>query len=128
MRTASPSLLQMMGVVVNGDYGPYTLYTSQRKRHVIFLKTWPKDPATYHQNLHRNRWRQAGQRWRNLDDAGRDLWRQLAAKAHATVTGYNLFIVYMVQADLGAIKTLERQTGIDVQTPTGPPLPWPLPA
>lgn len=125
MKTLRPFIYQFLGVIANGDIGPYTLYTSQRHRFVIFLKTWPKDPATYHQNLHRNRWRHAGERWRNLDNAARQLWRDLARRANCTVTGYNLFIFYIIGKDEAVIATLERQTGIDVRTPTGPPIPYP---
>lgn len=126
MRTSKPLLFQLFGTIINGDFGPYTMYTSHRRRFVIFHKTWPKDPATYHQNLNRNRWRQAGERWRNLPEPTKALWRTLAARNHCTVTGYNLFIYYMIDKDRRTIETLQRIARIDVINATGPPLPWPL--
>jgi len=128
MKVPGPFLYQLMGVIVNGDFGPYTMYTSQRKRFVIFPKTWPKEKATYNQTLNRQRWTQAAQRWRNLPDETKADWSALARKAHATVTGYNLYLVYILNHDVAAIATLERQTGVSVRNATGPPLPRPLQA
>lgn len=120
------SLLYWTGILSNGDIGPYTLYTSARKRFVIFLKTWPKDPATYNQTLNRNRWRHAATRWRSLTDDTRSRWQQLSKKGTCTVTGYNLFIYYILGHDRKVIQTLQTRTGIDAMTPTGPPIPFQL--
>lgn len=113
-----------MGVLTNGDFGPYTFYTSKRKNLVIFLKTWPKDPATYHQKLNRDRWRHAAVRWRGLDNSTRAKWKLLARRANLTISGYNLFLHYVTGKGTAAVETCQRVTGIDVITPTGPPLPY----
>ena len=126
MKTMNQTLLRYLGIVTNGDLGPYTLYTNQRKRFVIFLKTWPKDPATYNQLLNRNRWRHAAIRWRSLDDPTRELWEQLSKKGICTVTGYNLFMYYILGHDIKVIQTLQRRTGLDPITPTGSPIPFQL--
>lgn len=124
MRTIPPSIWQFIGVLTNGDLGPYTFYTSHRKRLVVFPKTWPKDPATYNQTLNRDRWRHAGIRWKALSQSTKSAWSQLARDGNCTVTGYNLFIHYIVGKGSGTIQTLQRNTGIDVITPTGPPIPF----
>ena len=124
MRAIPPSIFQFLGVLTNGDCGPYTFYTDHRKHLVVFLKTWPHDPATYNQKLNRDRWRHAAQRWQRLAPADRDLWRQISLRAHLTISGYNLFIYYTVNNGTAEIETLQRQTGLDVITPTGPPLPY----
>ncbi len=126
MRIKKPLLYQFLGLLTNGDIGPYTMYTTRRNELVFFLKTWPKDPATYHQNLNRNRFRQAAARWRLLDQPTRDLWETLSKKANCVVTGYNLFVIYMLNKNQQCIRTLQTQTGIDVITPSGDPLPFPL--
>ena len=123
MKTIPPSIFQFLGVNTNGDVGPYTIYTSARKRLVVFLKTWPKDPATYNQNLNRNRWRHAAARWRSLSTAVKDDWTKLARNANVTVTGYNLFMFYMLDKDIAVIRTLEQLTRVDVIAATGDPLP-----
>ena len=123
MKLLKPTIWQVLGVLTNGDMGPYTFYQSSRGRLVMFLKTWPKDPATYHQTLYRNRWRHAGVRWRNLDQSTRDLWEQISKRGNCTVTGYNLYMYYMLDKNRKVIETLQRQTNLDAVTPTGEPLP-----
>lgn len=124
MRTIPPSIWQFIGVLTNGDLGPYTFYTSHRKRLVVFPKTWPKDPATYNQTLNRDRWRHAAIRWKALSESTKSAWNDLSRKGNCTVTGYNLFLHYIVGKGSGTIETLQRNTGIDVTTPTGAPIPF----
>jgi hypothetical protein len=124
MKTIPPSLFQYLGTNTNGDLGPYTFYTSHRKRLVVFPKTWPKDPATYHQTLYRNRWRHAAIRWHSLTPQTRADWRRLGKKANLTISGYNLYLAYILGKAAGTVRTCERLTGVNVIANTGPPLPY----
>lgn len=124
MRTIAPSIWQYFGLVTNGDLGPYTFYRSKRGRLVVFLKTWPADPATYHQQINRNRWRHAATRWRGLGADTRKLWKILATAANLSISGYNLYMHYITGHGTETVKTCQRLTNIDVITPTGPPLPY----
>ncbi len=126
MKTIPPHIFQFLGVNTNGDIGPYTIYTSQRHRLVIFLKTWPKDPASYNQKLNRDRWRHAGIRWRNLPPSTRNDWKRLAKAANLTISGYNLYMHYITGPPRTIVQTLQRLTGIDVLTATGAPIPYQL--
>lgn len=123
MKNLKPSIFQFLGVITNGDAGPYTFYTSHRKRLVIFLKTWPHDPATYHQKLNRDKWRHAAVRWRSLDQSTRDNWDKISKRAHLTITGFNLFMHYMTKNGTTTVEAVERAAGINVIADTGPPLP-----
>lgn len=123
MKNLKPSIFQFLGVLTNGDAGPYTFYTSRRKRLVIFLKTWPKDPATFHQKLNRDKWRNAAVRWRGLDQSTRDDWETAAKRAHLTISGFNLYIHYMTKRGTATVQAVQRLADVDVLTPTGPPLP-----
>jgi len=124
MKTLKPSIFQFLGTTTNGDMGPWTFYKSRRGKLVIFPKTWPKDPATYHQKLNRDKFRHAAVRWRSLSPAQRDDWKNLARKANLTISGYNLFLHYICGKGTGTVETCQRLTGIDVITATGPPLPY----
>lgn len=124
MKTIPPSIWQFIGVLTNGDLGPYTFYTNSRKRLVVFLKTWPKDPATYNQTVNRDRWRHASVRWKSLEESTKLAWSQLALRGNCNVSGYNLFIHYIVGKGPLTIRTLERNTGINVTDATGPPIPF----
>lgn len=124
MRTIPPSIFQFLGVNTNGDLGPYTFYTSHRHRLVVFPKTWPKDPATYHQTLYRNRWRHAALRWQQLTPETRRDWETMAKRAHCTVSGYNLFVFYILGKGTKVIETIQRVAHMDVISQTGPPIPF----
>lgn len=124
MKDLKPAIWQILGTVLNGDLGPYTFYWSQRGHLVMFLKTWPKDPASWLQTNNRNRWRHAGDRWRSLDQQTRDDWLTMGKKANLTISGYNLFIFYITGHGTAAVETIQRLTNMDVLTPTGPPIPW----
>lgn len=123
MKQLPPSMWQFLGSNTNGDCGPYTFYTSRRKKLVIFLKTWPKDPATYHQKLNRDRWRHAAVRWRALTPQTQTAWKTLGLRANLTISGYNLFIHYMMGKGTETVHACQRIAKLDVITPTGPPLP-----
>jgi len=123
MKTLPPSIFQFLGILTNGDMGGLTFYKSHRGRLVFFPKTWPKDPATYHQKLNRDKFRHAAIRWNSLAPRTRIAWTTLAKRANLTITGYNLYIAYITGKAAGTVATCERLTGIDVRTPTGPPLP-----
>ncbi len=124
MKNLEPTIWQLIGVVTNGDFGPYTFYTSRRGKLVMFLKTWPHDPATYHQKLNRDKWRHAATRWRGLDQSTRDDWSELAKRANLTISGFNLYMHYITGKGTQTVETCQRQTGLDVLTRTGPPLPY----
>lgn len=127
MRAIPPTLFQYLGFLTNGDLGPYTFFTSHRKRLVVFPKTWPKDPPTYHQTLYRQRWRHAALRWQRLPQSTRDLWRTMSLRANLNVTHYNVFLFYILGNHTQHIVTLQNLTGVDVITPTGDPLPYLVP-
>ncbi len=124
VRTIPPSIFQFLGYLTNGDLGPYTFYTSHRKRLVVFLKTWPKDPASYNQKLNRDKWRHAALRWQSLPQSVKDDWKQLGRKANLTITGYNLYIHYITGSGTSTVEACQRNTGINVVDATGPPLPY----
>lgn len=123
MKNLKPSIFQFLGVNTNGDAGPYTFYTSHRKRLVIFLKTWPKDPATYHQTLNRDKWRHAALRWKALTQTTRDDWETISKRAHLTISGFNLYMHYMTKRGRATVEAVQRIAGINVLDATGDPIP-----
>lgn len=124
MKNLSPHIFQFLGYLTNGDAGPYTFYRNKRGQLVFFPKTWPKDPATYHQKLNRDKWRHAAVRWRALGHDVRRDWKLLASRCHLTISGYNLFIFYITGNGTRVVETCQRLAKIDVISRTGPPLPY----
>lgn len=106
-----------IGLNVQGDIGPLTLYTSARGKLVGFLRAPPLNPPTPTQEAIRDIFRNAAALWRALTRDQRSEWKQLAERANLGITGYNLFTWYTRHRDKPAIEVLELKTGITVTLP-----------
>lgn len=62
-------------------------------------------------------WQQTAFVWRQMPPADRQRWLDLARIANLRMTGYALFTWFQRTADAPTIRTLERQTGIQVLPP-----------
>jgi len=49
----------------------------------------------------------------------------MARRANLTITGYNLYIVYILGKGTKTVETIQRQTRLNVIDETGPPIPFP---
>lgn len=108
--------LALIGFNVQGDIGPFTVYTSRRGKFVVFDKAPPLTSASYAQLVQRNRWRGAAQNWRELSEEKRDDWERATRRLQLVITGYNLWVYWQTTHDLPTIRTIERQSGIDLVT------------
>lgn len=106
------NLIGLLGFNPSGDLGPYTIYTNKRGLPVWFLKAPPRQPPSLLQRLNRSRFQAAAWLWVNTPFAERLAWNNAARLAGLTITGYNLFTYYVHTADVDAIKTVERNSGI----------------
>lgn len=107
-------ILHMLGTHVTGDFGPWTFYTSRRSGVVWYPSAPALEPPTPLQQHWRDKFRLAGTIWRNLTDYQREQWHRAEHLAHLSITGYNLFTYYVVTQDATIIRTIERQTGLDL--------------
>ena len=114
MKTGTDKILTLLGFKVQGDLGPITCYTSRQNKVVWYLKAPPTKPASWLQTRQRNLFRYAGFAWQGLTPFGRFLWKCAALDAHLRITGYDLFTYLCTTGDEEAIKTVERQTGIEL--------------
>lgn len=105
-------LVHFMGFNTQGDYGPWTFYTDKRKGLVFFVKSPPLEPPSLLQTSVRNAIRTAAYVWRSLSPQQRTDWETVSKRAHLTITGYNLFIFWILRNEDAAIHTLERLTKI----------------
>lgn len=110
---SSTRLFTYLGIRLSGDLGKYTMYTYCHKRPTFFLKSPPLVPPTLRQIRQRNRFRLVGYLWRTQSPAQRTIWELLAKHAHLRVTGYNLFLFYVLKNGYPYLETLIAQTGID---------------
>jgi hypothetical protein len=110
---AKTRLFTYLGFRLSGDLGQWTMYTYCRKRPTFFLKSPPLTPPTLRQVHQRNLFRLVGYLWRGLSPAQRATWEQLAQAAHLRITGYNLFLHWVLRTADATLATLIHQTGIN---------------
>lgn len=109
--------LTIVGFNVQGDIGPYTVYTSRRGKFVVFDRAPPLAPASYAQLRMRNTWRLAALGWRLLPEAQKQNWERATQTLDLTLTGYNLWIFWRSKRDRPSIQTIERQARVTLLTP-----------
>lgn len=110
----SAAILKFLGFNTQGDLGPWTFYTSKRNGLVWFTKAPPLEPPSLLQTHQRNKFRLAGYIWRALTPEARETWLRAARQANLRISGYNLFVYWITTQDDDAIKTVQRQTDIDL--------------
>jgi hypothetical protein len=110
MATTFEQLVGSMAFEATGDVGPLTCYTNRRQT-VWFLKAWLSDPATPRQIAHRDRVRAAARLWKQLCPGARRRWEIVSKKAGTKLTGYNLWVHWIMTGEDGPIETISRQAG-----------------
>ena len=108
------SLFAMLGWNTQGDLGPWTFYTDKRKGLVFFVKAPPLEPPSLLQTSVRNSIRLAAYTWRSLPPSARTNWQLAATRAHLKITGYNLFVFWILRKEDAAIRTVERLTNVSL--------------
>jgi len=109
---ANDRKLNFLGFRPTGDLADLTAYTSARNKTVWFLKAPPDKPPSDRQRHQRERFRQVGEAWRGLGPTVRQNWLDAARNAGLFLSGYTLFLVWLLCRDRPTIRTIERQTGI----------------
>jgi hypothetical protein len=115
-------MFRLIGWMCQGDLGDLTCYTSQRNNVIWFLKSPPKEPASPEQLTQRQFFIDAAAAWKALSAEMRERWNRASKAAHLRIHGYDLFTYWYVKGDWPALRTIERQTGIDLLGPTPPDL------
>jgi len=111
---ATDRRLFLLGLRPTGDLADLTCYTSKRGRIVWFPKSPPQKPPSMAQIHQRNKFRAAAQAWRTLEPQIRANWLAAAKKASLFATGYDLWIFWQLKRDTAAIRTIERQTHLQL--------------
>lgn len=109
---ANNPLLNFIGLRPTGDFADLTVYTNKRGRIVWFDKSPPDKPPSTRQLHQRQMFRYAAQGWRHLRESNRNDWNTAARRAGLYLSGYLLYLVWIIKPDRPAIRTIERQTGI----------------
>lgn len=105
----------MWGWWPTGDWGPFTFYTSHRRKlTVAYPRSPPKEPPSWKQQIEQTRFADAGHLWSALPITRRDAWRNAAKRCHLSISGFNFFMYVQLKQDWAAARTVQRQSGIDL--------------
>jgi len=110
----SPQQYNLLGFNLTGDLGPYTCYTSKRRKLVVFTKAPPKTPTTHRQQFQRQSWIIFARDWKLLPQTARDLWELATKRGSLFLTGYNLYIWYRTTMDTNSLRTIINQTHVPI--------------
>jgi hypothetical protein len=114
-QTTTP-IYALAGLVLWGDLGPLTMYRAKSGKLVIFKKTYPDKPPTPRQIASRDSMNCCGRSWQGLLPAERAGWRLVAKTLSLPCSGYNLWVAWRFKQNPAALRTLERQSGVELKT------------
>ncbi len=117
MKPLDPGLFQYLGWNTQGDLGPWTFYTTKRGDLVFFPKAPPLVPPTPDQTYQRNRFKLVANLWKALRPETREAWESATIAANLRIHGYNLFVYYILTRDRLAIRTVERNSHVQLLDP-----------
>lgn len=115
MATITQLALQVAGLGVNGDVGPFTCYTKSGKGTVVYTRAPPRVPFSIPQLANRETWKGIGWLWSHLDAATKAQWKLARDRARLSCTPFNLFLHFQTRLDYDFLKCLERRTGTQLQ-------------
>jgi hypothetical protein len=119
MPRTTPGIFRWIGWKLQGDLGPWTLYTSRRGHPVAYPQSPPLDPPSQLQLQQRAKFRRAANAWRAASRETRDAWERASKAASLGCTGYNLFVLTFARADGALMRTIAAQTRIALSAPPG---------
>lgn len=114
MKLSRQNILTAIGWNPTGDLGPYTIYTRHRGTPVLYPRAPPKQPPSRKQLYKRAAFTFAGRQWAALDPHRKQAWALAARRARLRISGYNLYTYYLISRDRPAIRTIERQSGLEL--------------
>lgn len=114
-----PNIFPLLGLLMQGDLGPWTCYTKPRRRIVIFLRAPPKTPETFDQRHQRNLWKEHARIWRTLTHAEREQWRLAAKLANLRITGFNLYLHARSNTNSNTHATIASKFALTLHTSPG---------
>jgi len=107
MLQPAPGSFLPMGFFPYGDFGPWTIYTSKRRKVIHFLRAPPTSPPSWLQQRQRAAWTAAAAVWSTMGESEREWWRSVARINHLKITAYNLFIIFESGKDPTCLNNLK---------------------
>lgn len=107
----------LLGLVVSGDIGDFTLYQNKNRKVVAFPRTPPQVPRTPQQQVIRDAFRQATINWKAADPALKAAYETVTKRLSMCMTGLGLWIHFSFYQNASELQTLTKQSGISLQLP-----------
>jgi len=107
----------LLGWRPTGDVGPFTLYTSSRKRIVIYPRSPALNPATPAQERMRQVFVAGAACWKSLTIAQRAEWELATKKLRMSINGYNFFMHTTYYEGTGYVVYARQRTGLTLFYP-----------
>lgn len=104
------NLFHLLGLLLGGDFGPFTFYKNKRGKIVWFPKSPPKKPPSTKQTSERNLFRLAAVAWQTLAAGDRAQWELASKRASLCATGYNAFLHFKLRRDQAGQDNLASRT------------------
>ena len=102
----------LVGLMISGDLGPLTIYTTQKGKIVAFPKSPPHKPGSPGQLTQRKRFRDAQNSFMALMPSEQAAYDLVTRKLSICMTGANLWIHFCLRHDDGVFATVQQQTGL----------------
>lgn len=112
MAVSDNKLLACLGFSITGDLGPYTTYTSRRRRIVFYPRVPALNPPSIRQLMQRGKWTTAAKEWREKSESDKQEWLRAAKRTGLMISGYGLWIFWKTKQKIEYIRTIERQSGL----------------
>jgi len=107
----------LLGLSVQGDVGDVTIYSDKYNRKIVYPKAPPKEPASAAQINRRNRFRAAMYNWMLESREIRQAWTDAVRSSGCAITPTGLWVSVSLLHNTGALATISRQTGIELEPP-----------
>lgn len=104
------NLLHLLGLVAWGDIAELTLFKTKRGKVVTFHKSYPEGPPSVNQQWQRARFRAASAGWVALPAAAKQNWELATKRLSLPMTGYDLWMSWLLAPDRTAMETIERHS------------------
>lgn len=107
----------LLGLIVSGDIGDFTIYTDRHMRKEVFPRAPPKEPPTARQIARRQAFARAVRNYKSLTPEETAQWENVTRMLSMPLTGQNLFISLSFSQDNDSLITLNRQAATTLTLP-----------
>ena len=107
----------LLGWRPTGDVGPFTIYTSQRGKIVLYPRAPALNPATRFQTRMRDMFKAAAASWKSLTPTQRAEWELATKRLRMSINGYCFYTSTVFKEGSGYVEYARLRTGLSLYYP-----------